>query len=134
MAEADAREYWVQTPKWTYAARDERGVLVGTFYIRPDQGGLGDHICNCGYVVAPAARGRGVGAELALYSQAAARQHGFNGMRYNLVVATNKPALRAWEKCGMQIVGTVPKAFRHKDLGLVDAHIMYKWLADDDPG
>ncbi len=128
MEEAAARRYWIETPKWTYTARGPNGDVVGTYHIRPDQGGLGDHVCNCGYVVASAARGRGLAQVLCHHSQGEARRHGFRGMRFNLVVATNTPAIRAWEKSGMQIVGTVPAAFRVKDKELVDAHVMYKRL------
>jgi hypothetical protein len=29
---------------------------------------------------------------------------------------------------GFEIIGTLPKAFNHRRLGLVDAHVMYKRL------
>ncbi len=128
ITEREARRYWIETPPYVFVARDEAGGAVGTYYMRPDQGGLGDHICNCGYVVAPAARGRGHAVALCLHSQAEALRRGYTGMKFNLVVATNEPAVRAWLKGGMRIIGTTPKAFRHRRLGLVDAHIMYKDL------
>ena len=130
MAEEDAKAYWT-TPlpgasKWVFVA-EVAGEIVGACYIRPDQGGLGDHVCNCGYVVAERARGRGIATQMCLASQEEARQLGFTGMRFNLVVATNSFAIKAWQKSGMKIIGTIPSAFRHKDLGLVDAHVM--WMA-----
>ena len=131
MPEEDAKTYWtVPNPgarKWVFVAEDA-GAVVGTFYIRPDQGGLGDHVCNCGYVVVDAARGRGLATRMCLASQEEARRLGFTAMRFNFVVATNASAIRAWEKAGLTIIGTVPSAFRHEDLGLVDAHIMWKAL------
>ena len=33
-----------------------------------------------------------------------------------------------WKKLGFAIVGTLPKAFRHRELGLVDAYVMYRFL------
>ena len=33
---------------------------------------------------------------------------------------------------GFSIVGTLPKAFRHKRLGYVDAYVMYQLLQDPD--
>jgi len=47
-----------------------------------------------------------------------------------------------WKKLGFSIVGTLPKAFRHKRLGYIDAYVMYQLLqepdhwptADDAPG
>ena len=46
----------------------------------------------------------------------------------NDVVETNVGAIRLWERLGFEIVGTVPRAYRHPDQGFVDAHVMHKWL------
>ena len=51
-------------------------------------------------------------------------------MQFNLVVTTNKGAIKLWQDLGFSIVGTLPKSFRHKKLGFVDAHVMYKLLED----
>ncbi len=49
-------------------------------------------------------------------------------MQFNYVVGTNTVAIRLYEKLGFAIVGTLPKAFRRKKLGLVDVHVMYRFL------
>jgi hypothetical protein len=33
-----------------------------------------------------------------------------------------------WKDMGFEIIGTLPTALKHKDKGLVDAHIMYQSL------
>jgi hypothetical protein len=33
-----------------------------------------------------------------------------------------------WQKLGFTIVGTIPKAFRHRALGYVDAYVMHRFL------
>ena len=38
------------------------------------------------------------------------------------VARTNAPAVELYSKLGFAIVGTLPKAFRHQQLGLVDAY------------
>ncbi|NQD81606.1 GNAT family N-acetyltransferase, partial [Pseudomonas sp. CrR14] len=53
-------------------------------------------------------------------------------MQFNSVVATNTVAVALWQKHGFAIVGTLPKAYRHRTLGLVDCHVMYRWLNDND--
>ncbi len=128
VSEADARRYWIKTDGWNGVARNEAGNILGVYYLRPDQGGPGDHICNAGYVVAEAARGRGLAGELCLHSQDRARAMGFRGMKFNLVVSTNTGAIKAWKRAGLEIIGTIPGAFRHPREGFVDAHIMYKAL------
>ena len=129
IAAPEAREYWVETPAATYVALGEDGALLGSFYLKPNQPGLGDHVCNCGYIVSPAAQGRGIGSALCAYSQRVAREHGFTAMQYNLVVSTNHAAIKVWKNNGFHIVGTLPKAFRHARLGPVDALVMYKALS-----
>jgi ribosomal protein S18 acetylase RimI-like enzyme len=49
-------------------------------------------------------------------------------MQFNFVVSSNEGALRLWQKHGFEIVGRVPRAFRHARLGLVDVFVMYRDL------
>lgn len=129
---ADAHRLWLQAPSATYVAcdgdGDGDGDIVGTYYIKPNQTGNGDHICNCGYIVSANARGRGIATSMCEHSQAMARELGFTAMQFNFVVATNHGAIRLWQRLGFTIVGTLPQAFRHPQAGLVDAHVMYKSL------
>jgi hypothetical protein len=37
-----------------------------------------------------------------------------------------------WKKHGFEIAGTLPGAFRHETMGHVDAHVMFRDLADLD--
>ncbi len=126
--EEGARKYWIKADGFNAVACDGQGAIIGVYYLRPDQGGPGSHICNAGYVIAEAARGKGCAKALCLQSQEKARAMGFTGMKFNLVVSTNEAAVAAWKKAGFEIIGTTPKAFRHPEFGLVDAHIMFKDL------
>ncbi|MCM2369208.1 GNAT family N-acetyltransferase [Aporhodopirellula aestuarii] len=125
----EAFDVWVAIPQATYIAiDDENGAILGTYYIKPNQPAQGSHVCNCGYIVSDAARGRGVASQMCEHSQQEAVRRGFRAMQYNLVVATNEGAVRLWQKLGFQIVGTLSEAFKHPILGYVDAHVMYKKL------
>ena len=107
---------------------EENGEILGTYAIKPNSPGLGGHVCNCGYMVSPAARGRGVAKALCVHSQETAVALGYRAMQYNLVVSTNEIAVQLWQKMGFTIAGTLPKAFQHPAHGFVDAYVMYKWL------
>jgi hypothetical protein len=48
--EADIHSAWVELPSATYVACDSDGRVAGTYFIKPNQPGLGAHVCNCGYV------------------------------------------------------------------------------------
>ncbi|NER52264.1 MAG: GNAT family N-acetyltransferase [Symploca sp. SIO1A3] len=94
----------------------------------PSHSGQGSHVCNCGYIVAEAARGKSIASAMCKHSQQEAVKLGFRAMQYNLVVSTNTGAVRLWQKLGFEIVGTLPEAFLHPSLGFVDAYVMYKKL------
>jgi ribosomal protein S18 acetylase RimI-like enzyme len=123
-------DVWIRAPLATYVATADDGTIVGTYKLQANQPGLGAHVCNCGYVVAPEARGHGIATLMCEHSQSEARRRGFRAMQYNLVVSANVVAVRLWQKLGFQIVGTLPGAFHHRELGYVDAHVMYKQLTD----
>lgn len=107
---------------------EQDGRLVGTYLLKANQAGLGDHVANCGYMVAPPARGQGIGEALCRHSLDLARTLGFTAMQFNAVASTNTGAIALWQRCGFAIVGTVPKAFRHARLGQVDIHVMHRFL------
>jgi len=127
-SEAEIQKAWIDVPAASYVACAPSAEVLGTYYLKPNQPGLGSHVCNCGYVVAPAAQGRGIATAMCEHSQAEALAMGFRAMQFNLVVATNESAVRLWKKLGFTIAGTLPQAFRHARLGYVDAYVMYKQL------
>ena len=131
ISKADALAYWVTQAAATYVADGPDGI-VGTYYIKTNQPGGGAHICNCGYIVAPSARGQGVARELCKHSQNAARDLGYRAMQFNFVLASNVGAVRLWQQLDFMTLGTIPDAFNHPTAGLVDAHIMYKSLVTSD--
>ena len=125
--ETEARAIWLEKPAATYVAL--RGQeIVGTYYLKPNQPGQGSHVCNAGYMVGSAARGLGVGRSMCRHSLGEATRLGFSAMQYNLVASTNARALAIWKAHGFEVVGTLPRAFRHPEHGLVDALILYRLL------
>ncbi len=126
--EAEIHTAWIDYPAATFVACAEDGRVLGTYYIKANQTGLGSHVCNCGSVVAPEAQGQGVASAMCEHSQAVAVSMGFRAMQFNLVVSTNERAVRLWKKLGFAVVGTLPKAFHHQRLGYVDALVMFKAL------
>jgi RimJ/RimL family protein N-acetyltransferase len=128
ISEQAAKEIWINTPAAVYLASDATGNVLGTYYIKPNQPTLGSHVCNCGYIVAAKAQGKGIAAKMCLHSQRKALELGFSAMQYNLVAISNEGAIHLWKKHGFEIVGTLPLAFNHARLGLIDALVMYKQL------
>ena len=127
MSRADALAYWLAADKQTFVAEAE-GAILGSYYIRANQAGGGRHVCNCGYVTAAAARGRGVARTMGQHSMDYARARGFRAMQFNFVVSSNTVAVSLWESLGFDVIGRLPRAFDHPALGMVDALVMFQRL------
>ncbi len=127
MSEEAALAYWFGEGKTVFVA-EEDGAILGTYYIRANQAGGGDHVANAGYATAAAARGKGVARAMALHSFDQARALGFAAMQFNFVVSSNAAAVHLWTALGFATVGRVPGAFRHPTLGAVDALVMHRPL------
>ena len=84
---------------------EEDGVLLGSYFLKPNAAGPGGHVCNCGYMVAEAARGKGVARLMCEHSQRLALDSGFLAMQFNSVVASNEVAVALWRKLGYEQVG-----------------------------
>lgn len=127
LSEADALAYWTAPDKTVFVAHEE-GRILGTYHIRANQAGGGAHVCNCGYMTAAAATGRGVARAMCEHSLRHARARGYRAMQFNFVVSTNDRAVRLWQSLGFAIVGRLPGAFHHPTEGDVDAFVMYQQL------
>jgi GNAT superfamily N-acetyltransferase len=79
-------------------------------------------------MVHPDARGKGIGKAMGNHSIKQAKKISFSAIQFNFVVSTNLVAIQLWLKLGFKIVGTVPKAFNHRKLGLVDIYIMHRFV------
>lgn len=122
-----AYNLWCLLPQKTYVIK-EKDTILGSYYIKPNAAGPSAHISNCGYMVSPESRGKGIARKLCLHSQQIAVELGFSAMQFNSVVSSNDIAVKLWQKLGYEIIGTIPKAYKHKTLGFVDSFIMHKQL------
>ena len=120
-----ALEYWLGPDRETFVVESE-GVMVGTYYIRANQPGGGQHVCNCGYMTAASATGKG---RCPAYACALSYPRGFAGISSH-AVQFRRQQQRA---CGSAVAvarfryrGTIAEAFEHPTLGFVDAFVMYR--------
>jgi ribosomal protein S18 acetylase RimI-like enzyme len=129
--------YWFAADKKTYVALwseppaatgESNQKIFGTFFLKDNQPDLGSHIANAGYMVAPAAKGKGIGRAMAEFSLEEARRLGYEAMQFNFVVKSNEVAVKLWMNLGFEIIGEIPEAFQHAENGLTNALIMYRKL------
>ena len=123
----EAKKVWIDLPNKTFVVL-ENNQVIGTYYIKTNQAGPGSHVCNCGYMVSSIARGKGLATMMCEHSQKIALDLGYKAMQFNFVASSNTGAIRLWKKLGFDVVGTLPSAFNHPQMGYVDAFVMYKWL------
>ena len=127
MTQVEAMDYWFASAHESFVAAWD-GVVVGSYYVRPNQSGGGSHVANCGYLTSEAAQGRGVARAMLQHSLDHARRRGYRAMQFNFVISTNERAVKTWQSNGFNIVGTLPGAFHHPRLGYVDVYVVYRTL------
>ncbi|MFV2144449.1 MULTISPECIES: GNAT family N-acetyltransferase [Isoptericola] len=123
-----ACELWMERPPGRTVVAVDDDEILGTAKMGPNRPGHGDHVGTASFMVADAARGRGVGRALAEHVIDWHRQEGFLGIQFNAVVESNTAAVRLWRSLGFEVVGTVPGAFRSPAHGRVGLHVMYRSL------
>jgi L-amino acid N-acyltransferase YncA len=125
----DAFAFWFGLGASSYVA-EEDGKVVGMYKFAPNFRDRGSHVANAAFMVDPRCGGRGVGRAMGVHCLREAKRAGFRAMQFNIVVSANDAAVALWKKLGFSIVGTLPKVFRHEDLGYVDAFVMHRFLDD----
>lgn len=118
---------WCAPNTHTYVAILENKV-VGTFMMKNNQPGLGSHVANAGFMVSQKYSGLSIGKKMGSFSIIEAQKLGYKAMQFNMVITSNKTAIMLWEKLGFEIIGEIPDAFKHKDLGYTNVYIMYRKL------
>jgi L-amino acid N-acyltransferase YncA/8-oxo-dGTP pyrophosphatase MutT (NUDIX family) len=126
---ADAESYFLGPGVPTFVA-DVDGRVEGFYKVIPNCRDRGAHVANASFMVDPASAGRGIGRALGRHCLQEARDRGYVAMQFNFVVSTNARAVALWQSLGFAVVATLPGAFRHRDLGLVDALVMFRRLDD----
>jgi GNAT superfamily N-acetyltransferase len=126
MTAREAHSLWIEEPPGlTVVAATDEGI-VGTAKMGANRSGPGSHVATASFMVAAEARGRGVGTALCQFVLEWARERGYAGIQFNAVVESNLAAITLYKRLGFDIVGTVPGAFAHPDLGRIGLHIMYR--------
>ncbi|HET6818308.1 MAG TPA: GNAT family N-acetyltransferase [Mycobacteriales bacterium] len=125
-----AKALWMPGPpsRTVVAVDDDDDVVLGTATMGANRPGRGSHIATASFMVAPQTRNLGIGRALGEDMLAWATAQGFRGVQFNAVVETNAAAVHLWQSLGFEVVGTVPGAFRHAEMGYVGLHVMFRRL------
>ena len=120
--EAATRAFW--SGQHNVVAVDGE-IVLGAAKLGPNRPAQGAHVGTASFMVAAAARGRGVGRLLGEYAVDWLREHGYEAVQFNAVVSTNTAAIGLWRSLGFETVGTVRDAFRLPDSTYADLHVMH---------
>lgn len=127
ITQKDAIAYWTGADAGSYILSDETGAL-GTYYLKTNAQGGGAHVCNCGFITAPASRGKGAARIMLDDALKRAKECGYKAMQFNFVLSNNTRAIDIWTRAGFDTVGRLPNAFDHPNDGMIDALVMFKTL------
>lgn len=126
LREDDGRSMWMEArPGHVVVAVDDDGTVLGSAKTGPNRPGPGSHVGTASFMVAPSARGRGVGRLLGEYVVGWLRDQGYHSIQFNAVVETNTVAIGLWKSLGFSVIGTVPETYRLPSGELVGLHVMY---------
>jgi ribosomal protein S18 acetylase RimI-like enzyme/8-oxo-dGTP pyrophosphatase MutT (NUDIX family) len=128
-----ALDYFLAADVVSFVAESD-GRVVGMYKLIPNRRDRGAHVANASFMVDPSCQGCGIGWTLGRHCLAEAWARGYLSMQFNFVVSTNTRAVALWQRLGFSIVGRSPRGFRHRDLGDVDALVMYRSLDDPNVG
>lgn len=111
--------------------KDWSKECLGSFYIKPNYPGRSSHVCNAGFIVTDASRGRGVGRLMGEAYLDWAPRLGYSYSVFNLVYETNVASCRIWDALGFKRIGRVKGCGNLKSYPgqLIDAIIYGRDLA-----
>ena len=125
LSSEQARAMWVRPPPDRVVVFEQDGAVLGTAKLGPNKAGPGAHVGTASFMVDPAAGGRGIGRSLVEHVIEQCRTDGYRAIQFNAVAASNRHAVRLYERLGFTVVGTVPGAFHHPTEGYVGLHVMH---------
>ena len=104
--------------------------MAGLYILHPNHIDRCGHIANAPYAVSSARRGGHLGEARIRDCLHADWDCGFRLIQFNIVVASNTPAIRLYEKPGSCPLGKVPGGFRLPDGSYEDILLFYHTLED----
>jgi DNA-binding MarR family transcriptional regulator/ribosomal protein S18 acetylase RimI-like enzyme len=111
-----------------YVCHSLVGKVIGGFYLRANFFGRSSHIANAAYMIHNTYRGKGLGSLLIKASLHLAKDLGFQGMQFNMVLSQNILAVKLYERLGFSIVGIIPQAVRNPSGNYQDGYVMHRKL------
>lgn len=107
---------------------EDTGEIAGLYILHPNNIGRCGHICNASYAVRRDLRGQHTGEKLVTHCMQKGKELGFRILQFNAVVASNRYALKLYEKLGFIRLGTIPGGFLMKDGHYEDIILHYHVL------
>ena len=115
LTEKSGDEFFREQSFTGIAYDEETGETAGLYILHPNNIGRCGHICNASYAVKKGMRGHHIGEKLVIHCMRKGKELGFRILQFNAVVASNRYALRLYEKPGFVRLGTIPGGFLMKD-------------------
>ena len=115
LTEKSGDEFFREQSFTGIAYDEETGETAGLYILHPNNIGRCGHICNASYAVKKGMRGHHIGDKLVIHCMRKGKELGFRTLKFNAEVASNRYALRQYEKRGFERHVTIPGGFLMKD-------------------
>ena len=115
LTEKSGDEFFREQSFTGIAYDEETGETAGLYILHPNHIGRCGRICNASYAVQTGMSGHPIGENLAIHRMRKGAELVFRIREFNAVVASNRYALRLYEKLGFVRLGTIPGGFLMKD-------------------
>ena len=102
--------HWLDKKNKVYVAEVENEI-IGSFYIKPFEVGLSNHIATGDFVILRSEKSRNAMRIMIQVAIQEALKNNFKGM-YVKIIQQNRNALRAFNQNGFHVTGSIPRAFK----------------------
>lgn len=111
MSYEDILAHWQNPKHQVFVAVNEESEIVGTFYLKPFEAGLSNHVLTGDFLELGNDKSRGSMRAMANAAINQASKQGFASM-YLKVIQHNRKTLRVLNQLGFQVTGSIPRAYR----------------------
>ena len=112
MSYDDILNHWNNKIHQVYVATNEEEEIVGTFYLKPLEVGLSNHVVTGDFVVLGNEKSRGAMRTMAYKAIEEAANQGYSSF-FLKVIQHNRRALKVFNQVKFHVTGSIPRAYRN---------------------
>lgn len=114
MSYDDIMNHWQQPNHDIFVATSDKDGIIGTFYLKPLEVGLSNHVVTGDFIVLGNDKSRGAMREMGNVAIREATNQGYSSFLIK-AIQHNRRVLKVFSELGFHVTGTIPRAYRNKN-------------------